>query len=301
MLLVRRVSAQVRSIEWEVMRRASRYRPTSSLLMGVIFFAGSWSLAQEARFILRGEVRSDTGSPMAVVEVRLKGEGLEQQTFTDMDGTFEFEIPAGVYELVFRSFGFYETVVRGIAIRKQPLNRLKIVLPWLSFERDLEIISPKRVPAPALEISFEPEFPLKVGHPMRGRVMLKNVGREPILIPTVPFTKDSQYSSEAKIMQLVVDVKGYYDYYDEKYICLPSKNCKELAPSETISFPITIYHREGYYKGKRVVQVYPRRGEYKLTVGVHFMLPGTDHNTRTQPIEKEFTVLICDGSSGSRR
>ena len=62
---------------------------------------------------------------------------------------------------------------------------------------------------------------------------------------------------------------------------------------ETISFPITIHSREGYDEGKRVAQVYPKAGEYKLKASVHFKLPNDDPNKdiyiRTEAIEREFS------------
>jgi len=287
------------------MRERLSYRITCLLfiVIGMAFLTLPFSLAQEPRFILRGEVRLDLGFPLHGVEVILRGSDLTQRTRTDFEGKFAFEVPAGTYELVFRDPDYLETVLRGVEVKKQPLEELKVLLTKLRFERDLEIIGPREVPAPALEISFNPELPLKVGRPMQGTLILKNVGRRPILIPTEPYTKDEQYSPQAKIMQISVHVNGYYDYYEEKYICLPSSNCKELAPFETISFPIRIYKRREYDEGKRVVQVYPKKAEYRLQVSLHFWLPHEKGSRPivTEPLRREFRVLICEGSQNSIR
>lgn len=238
------------------------------------------------------------------VEVRLTGAGIEQKTITDQNGEFRFEAPVGVYELTFRHPAYYETTVKGVEVKQKPLSTLKITLPLsitspqLILQRDPEIIGPKMVPAPTLELSFEPRRPLAARRSMRGTLTIKNVGKEPILMPTEPVTKDSQYSPKAKIIQVDISAVGYYADYDQKFICLPSKNCKSLAHNKTISFPITIYERAGYYEvGRRVAQVYPKTGEYKLKARVHFKLPSDDPNkdidTRTEAIEREFSVLIC--------
>jgi hypothetical protein len=194
--------------------------------------------------------------------------------------------------------------VKGVEIKKAPLSTLKITLPLsitspqLILQRDPEIIGPKMVPAPKLELSYEPRRPLAAGRPMQGTLTIKNMGKEPILMPTEPYTRDEQYSPRAKIVQIEVFAERLRAFFDQKYLCLPSKNCKELRPLETISFPITIHSREGYDEGKRVAQAYPKTGEYMLKASVHFKLPSDDPNkdvdTRTEVIEREFSVLICN-------
>jgi hypothetical protein len=183
-------------------------------------------------------------------------------------------------------------VLKDVEIRKQPLNSLKIILPRLTFERDLEIIGPKLVPAPALEATLGLKPPFKIGRPIQGTLVLKNVGKEPILIPTT----DGQYSPEARLMQVYVHIEGYHAFYDKNYVCEPSKNCKELGPGKAISFPISIYNREGYDEGKRVVQTYQRRGDNKLKVGVVFSLSGGGDEkavpTVTEPVTQELTVFV---------
>lgn len=243
--------------------------------------------------IISGVVIRDSGTAVEGVEVHLmKGESIYQTTSTDKEGKFKFEVSAGKYGLVFQYPGYYEMMVKDVDIWKQPRDSLKILLPKLTLELDLEIIGPKMVPAPALDATFKPKTPLKVGRPMRGTLFLKNVGKEPILIPTEPYTKDSQYSPEAKIMQIYVEVESHNAFYDQKYICLPSKNCKELKPLEAISFPLAIYNREGYDEGKRGVQSYQKRGDNRLEINVHFKLPSRDDDIRTEPIKKEFTVFV---------
>jgi hypothetical protein len=96
-------------------------------------------------------------------------------------------------------------------------------------------------------------------------------------------------------MHVSVFLEGYSAFYDETYVCLPSKDCRELIPSEVVSFPITIYHRQDYFQGKRVSQVYPQPGEYKLKLSVQFMLPsGPNEDIRTEAIRKEVKVVVCN-------
>jgi len=298
------------------MKRSSRYIGYSLVFICLTLLAGSGGLSAIATqtFTLKGLVvvnregvvtlnldhTPERGAPD--VEVRLTGGGIEQKTVTDQNGEFRFEAPVGTYELSFRHPAYYETTVKGVEIREKPSSTLKITLPLsiklpqLILQRDPEIIGPKMVPAPELELSFKPRRRLAVGQPIQGALTIKNVGKEPILTPTEPFTKDSQYSPRAKISQIYISVAGYNAHYDQKFICLPSENCKSLAPNETISFPITIYEREEYYeKGRRVAQVCPKTGEYKLKANIHFKLPSDDPNkdidTRTEAIEREFSVL----------
>jgi hypothetical protein len=259
---------------------------------------------REGFVILNSDHTPERGVPD--VEVRLTGDGIEQETVTDQKGEFRFEVPVGTYELTFRHPGYYGTTVRGVEVKKPPSSTLKITLPLsinstqIILQRDdPKIIGPKRVPAPALELSFEPRRPLAAGRPMQGTLTIKNVGKEPILMPTELVTTDSQYSPKAKIIQIYISPAGYNAHYDQKFICLPAKNCKSLAPNETISFPITIYDREGYYEqGRRVAQVYPKTGEYKLEARVYFKLPSDDPNkdidVRTEPVERDFSVLVSN-------
>lgn len=262
------------------------------IFLGLVVFAADWSLAQSETFTLSGVVMSESGTPMIGVRVYLKGGEVDQMVITDKDGQFRFEVSAGKYDLIFQKSEHYETVIKDIELRRQPLNSLKIILPRLTFELDLEMIGPIMVAAPSLEVSLDVRPPFKVGRPMRGTVFLKNVGKEPILIPTEPFIKDSQYSTEAKLMWISIDDRSQATYW-QPYICLPAKNCKELRPSETISFPFTMYRREGYQEqGKREVQVYQKRGDNKLSVHVSFGWLTEGRDTRTQPIEKEITVFV---------
>jgi hypothetical protein len=260
---------------------------------------------REGVVVLNSDHTPERGLPD--VEVRLTGDGIEQETVTDQKGEFRFEVPVGTYELTFRHPGYYGTTVRGVEVKKQqpPSSTLKITLPLsitstqIILQRgDPKIIGPQMVPAPALELSFEPSRPLAAGHPMQGTLTIKNVGKEPILVPTELFTTESQYSPKAKMMQIYISPGGYNARYDQKFICLPSKNCRNLAPNETISFPIAIYEREGYDDGRRVIHVYPKTVEYKLKANVHFKLPSDDPNkdvdVRTGSVEREFPVLISN-------
>lgn len=300
------------------MKRSSRYIGYSLVFICLLLLAGTavFPQAQIQTFTLNGLVvvnregvvtlnldhTPERGAPD--VEVRLTGGGIEQKTVTDQNGEFRFEAPVGTYELSFRHPAYYETTVKGVEIREKPSSTLKITLPLsiklpqLILQRDPEIIGPKMVPAPELELSFKPRRRLAVGQPIQGALTIKNMGKGPILMPTEPYSRDEQYSPIAKIAQIYISAKGYNAHYDQKFICLPSENCKSLVPNETISFPITIYEREGYEKGRRVAQAYPKTGEYKLNASVHFKLPSDDPNndvdTRTEVIEREFSVLICN-------
>ncbi len=257
---------------------------------------------REGKVVLNLDHTPERGAPD--VEVRLTGAGIEQKTATDQNGEFRFEVPVGTYELSFRHPAYYETTVKGVEVKKQPSSTLKITLPLsitipqLIWQRDPEIIGPKMVPAPALELSFAPRRPLAAGRPMQGTLTIKNVGKEPILMPTEPYTSRDQYSPRAKIMQVNVFAEKLGAVFDQKYLCLPPRNCKELRSLETISFPITIHSRERYDEGRRVAQVYPKTGEYKLKASVHFKLPSDDPNKdidiRTEVIEREFSVLVCN-------
>ncbi len=257
---------------------------------------------REGVVVLNMDHTPERGAPD--VEVRLTGAGIEQKTVTDQNGEFRFEAPVGTYELSFRHPAYYEITVKGVEVKGQPSSTLKITLP-LSItspqqilQRDPEIIGPKMVPAPEMELSYEPRQPLAAGRPMQGTLTIKNVGKEMILIPTEPYTRRNQYSPRAKIMEVNVFAERLGAVFDQKYLCLPSRNCRELRPLETISFPITIHSREGYDEGRRVAQVYPKIGEYKLKANVHFKLPSDDPNKdidiRTESVEREFSVLICN-------
>lgn len=300
------------------MKTLLRYMSYSLLYVSLPWLAGRATLPQppaqtfalnglvvvnrEAAVVLNRDYTPERGA--AQVEVELRGGGIEQRTYTDQNGEFRFEVPAGTYELTFRHPEYYETSLKGVEVKEKPSSTLKvalplkITLPQLIWQRDPEIIGPKIVPAPSLQLSFEPRRPLAAGRPMRGTLTMKNVGREPILVPTELVTRDSQYSPRSKIMQISISVDGYYDYYEEKYICVPSKSCKELRPSEAASFPITIYERKAFDDGRRVARTYPKRGEYKLKASVNFKLPIDDPNKdidiRTEAIKSGFTVLICN-------
>lgn len=300
------------------MKRLSHYIGYSLAFICLTLLAGTavFPQAQTQTFTLNGLVvvnregvvtlnldhTPERGAPD--VEVRLTGAGIEQKTITDRNGEFRFEVPVGTYELTLRHPAYYETTVKGVEVKRKPSSTLKITLPLsitvsqLILQRDPEIIGPKMVPVPALELSFEPRRPLATGRPMQGTLTIKNVGKEPILMPTEPYTSRGQYSPRAKIMQVNVFAEKLGAVFDQKYLCLPSKNCKELRSLETISFPITIHSREGFDEGKRVAQVYPKTGEYKLKASVHFKLPSDDPNKdidiRTEAIEREFSVLVSN-------
>lgn len=242
--------------------------------------------------LLSGTVIRESGSALEGVEVHLiRGGSIYQTTVTDKEGKFRFEMPRGKYELMFRYPGYVETVLKGLDIWKQPIEALRVLLPKLTLERDLEIIGPKWAPSPALQLSFRPGVPLRVGRQITGTLLLKNVGKEPILVPRELYTQGSQYSPEAKIMQISISLEGYNALYDQKYICLPSKNCFELAPSHTVLFPVAIYDRKEYDEGKRNIQVFHKKGANKLKINLHFVLPGSD-DARTKPVEKEFTLFV---------
>ena len=86
-------------------------------------------------------------------------------------------------------------------------------------------------------------------------------------------------------------------------ICRPVRGYKRIASTTApfngrfvVEIEITIYVREEYYeKGRGVAQVYPETGEYKLKADIHFKPPSDDPNkdidTRTEVIEREFSVL----------
>jgi Carboxypeptidase regulatory-like domain len=302
------------------MKRSSRYIGYSLAFICLALLAGTavFPQSQTQTFTLTGLVVVNREGVVVLnadhtpertlpdVEVRLTGAGIEQETVTDQNGEFRFEVPVGTYELAFRHPGYYEITMRGVEVKKHPSSTLKVTLPLsitstqIILQRgDPKIIGPKRVPAPALELSYEPGRPLAAGHPMQGTLTIKNVGKESILIPTEPYTRGDQYSLQAKIIQINISPAGYNAHYDQKFICLPSKNCKSLTPNETISFPITIYDREGYYEqGRRVAHVYPKTGGYKLEARVYFKLPSDDPNkdidVRTEAIERDFSVVVSN-------
>jgi hypothetical protein len=243
--------------------------------------------------LISGVVLRESETPVEGMEVHLmRGGVIYQTTSTNKEGEFKFEVSVGKYDLLFQYPGYYEMTVKDVDIWKQPRDSLKILLPKLTLEPDLEIIGPQMVPAPALEVSFKPTTTLKVGRLIKGTLYLKNTGKEPILIPTALYTQESQYSPEARIMWISVEVEGYYAQYYQPHICLPAKDCRQLKPGETISFPVSIYNRERYEEGKREIQAYHKRGDNKLKVWLQFNVPSPGEDVRTKPIEKEFRVFV---------
>ncbi len=263
------------------------------ILFTAVLIAGTFqdAEAQPERevFVLAVEVWSQ-GQPVPSAEVELgQGESLLQTALTDSRGMFNFEVAPGLYRLTVRMPGFYETTLSDVAIEAQPLNSLILHLsPHLrSQEHEPLVKGPEEIPAPDLQLRFAADPPIAQDQVMTGRVTVTNAGEASIQVP-----RDSvsgRTNSEPFLrMNLVVVVRGYQAIFNGWYSCLPPHRCVELAPSESIDYPVTLFKRSGQHDQP---QAYHRTGEYPVAVALSF-IPAGEPNKRTETIEATYLLRV---------
>ena len=253
--------------------------------------------AQSARtFVLSGEVVDRGTAPWPGVAVVVEGGGISETVVSDDQGGFAFRLPPGEYRVKVSGVGFYETVIKGIEVRNEDLHGLRIILHDRLPLRDPapETTGPEFVPSPPLEVTVEATAPVHLGRPVRLTVTLRNRGTESVKIPRRA-AFDGDYTPQLLLMRFEIEVYEYDAVYSGAFVCLPSRDCPELAPGEATSLTVDLFRRNPYMNdGLRRPQRHHLTGTFGGAAEVHFTLPHKEgeRETRTRPIRQLFRMHV---------
>jgi len=242
------------------------------------------------------------GEPLDRVEVSVRGSGLERTLDGGLLGRLALDLPSGVYDLGFSKPDFYDLSVEGVAIDLPSASRsgreafapLRVMMTRrINLEKDLQIVGPRFVDPPPLEISFRPESPAVVGRSARGVVTLKNVGLKSLRVPA---SREFHWTPEVLTMRLVMTIEGSDVALDEPFLCTPSAECRELSPGESVEISVSLNSRRGYSEGRSESASWQRSGDLKGTIGVYFTFPqgGAEVPTITRSSEATFQMIISE-------
>lgn len=256
---------------------------------------------------LRIQVVDDQGARLGGVEVRVLGAETEEVLVTPWDGDLAVEKSPGTYDLRFSLNDYYDLVVRGVEIApipeprtgSSPASHLRVMMiPKVHFERDLVIVGPTYVEAPLLRVSFQATNPVE-NQQARGTVTITNVGDQAQI---VPLGREFKWTPETLLMRLQVEIEGSDVWYDQPFVCEPSKKtCRELQPGQSVDVPIELQSRASYGRPEWQPARWDAGGEpLDGVVRAYLVYPesGGDPERRgayTREVEAAFEVTVNPG------
>ena len=82
-------------------------------------------LSSNALFAQSGIIRGsiiDGSSGEFLPMVKIQVEGLNKGAFSDLDGKFEFNLPVGIYNLIFSMYPYNKTVINGVEVTAEKVT-----------------------------------------------------------------------------------------------------------------------------------------------------------------------------------